>query len=111
MKLRASVPISAYLNGERAEELSPTATFDFKKLQVHVQFLGDEPLDLPGPSAVHFFRRLRGVQIEISGDEGVLGLLAPDKGEALLQVVVKITNRILLAIRNFGTVAHLQPLR
>jgi CTP:molybdopterin cytidylyltransferase MocA len=108
MKLRASIPLAAYLNAGRVEDLSPTIVFKFKKLQVHAEFVGNDPLDLPGPPVVHF-RRLRGMKIELTGDEGLKTLLATDKSEALLQVVVKVTNRVLLAIRNFGTVAHLQP--
>jgi hypothetical protein len=111
MKLRASIPLSAYLTAERTEDLSPTTTFKFKGLQVRVQFVGDEALDLPG-APVLYFRRLRGMQVELTDDDGGLqALLAAHKAEALLKVLGSVVNRILAAIRNFGTVAHVQPLK
>jgi len=96
--------------GEHAEDLAPTTAFEFKGLQVQVEFLGEQVLDLPGPPISHF-RRLRGMRIELTGGEDLRTLLSPEKGEALLQVVVKLTNRVLVAIRNFGTVAHVQTVK
>jgi hypothetical protein len=110
MKVRATIPLQTYVNAERAEDLSPTTVFEFKNLQVRVELIGDEALALPGPPVSHF-RRVRSLNIELDGDQGLKALLAADKGYELLQVIVKIANRVLLAIRNYGTVAHVQPLK
>jgi hypothetical protein len=110
MKLRATIPLSAYVTAEHPDDLSPTTAFAFRDVQVHVEFLGDPSLELPGPPGSHF-TRLRGMRIELTGGERLQTLLSPEKGEALLKVLVKVTNRILSAIRNFGTVAHVQPIK
>jgi hypothetical protein len=110
MKLRASVPFSAYLESENPADLFPSTDFRHKDMAVRISFFGDDPLQLQGGALKHF-RRLRGFQVEVQGDVALRELTKRPDGWPLLKLIADISNRVLGSIRNFGTVAHLEPLR
>lgn len=110
MEVRATIPIRAYLIAATPEDLAPTTQFVHKRLTVGVRFDGDEPADLPGPPVQHF-RRLHSMEIRVGGDDKLKQLVDSEDGWPLLNLTVGAANRVMTAVRNFGQVAHLQPLR
>ena len=110
MKLRASIPFRAYLEGDNPADLAVSTEFRHKDLSVRIAFVGDEPLALPAEPVKHV-RRLRGFDIEVDGDETLKALAGEGDGWALLKLIADISNRVLTGVRNFGIVAHVEPLR
>src|SRR5687767_2114810 len=110
MKVSARFPFSAYIMADGPDALSPVTDFTYKRVQVRVEFDGENPLEVRGEPPTHF-RRLTGLRIEVTGDEVLKRLVNGDNRWPLLDQLVDIANRVMVAIRNFGLVAHLEPLR
>jgi hypothetical protein len=110
MKVRATVPFRAYLKGQDPDSLSPSMEFTHKGMQVQLEFSADDVLQLPGELS-EYFRRLHGLRLLMTGDEKLQQLASAENGWPLLNLIVRVANRVALAIRNFGRVAHVAPLR
>jgi hypothetical protein len=111
MKLRASIPFAAFLEGEQTADLSPSTEFRYKGATVAVSFGGDDRINLTSKPET-YFRRLRVLRIEIEEGESRLRVLAEaGNGWPLLKFLAGASNRVLRSARNFGMVAHLEELR
>lgn len=116
MKVRCKIPFGIYLFGGSQAALEIWTSYGVAGLQVSVSFLGMEPMELGVlPAEQKFFKRCNWLQLEIEDQPGeetrLLDLIQPAEYRQLVGILADSANRVLSAVRNFGTVPHISELR
>lgn len=112
MKVRCTLPVSIYLVGESEQSLSVSTSFEFHNLNVSVHIPPTTTLKTkPEDDKTDYFFRSEGIDLtleELSGVAYLTDMIKAKDREGLVDLLSKIANRVLLAIRNFGAVPHIR---
>lgn len=119
MKLRLKVPFNAYIVGSKPEALELNTVFEHPPFQVRLSLTGQEPLSSEElPEEGRHFRQATRIIFELSplqagqhAPSEMKELLAPDQRLRLVRLLVSVVNRVLLGIRNVGTVINIAEIR
>lgn len=116
MFLRYRIPFGAFLLGSSADSLKlPGYVFRDGGLVCDFSLETDDPLILEqADTAERHFCRANALQLVLIQDDGttlIEDLSQPVRHGDLVEVLSRIANRILRAIRNFGYVVYVQELR
>ena len=119
MKLRLKIPFQAYISDSSEDKLDPNTAFDHAPYRVSMSFEGQQALSSDQlPEEIRHFRWLTNIVLEVSdtlnqdsGGQGLEELVSADQQQRLAKLLVFVVNRVLRAIRNFGTVVHVNEIQ
>jgi hypothetical protein len=114
VKLRYKVPINIWINSDNRDALFLKTEFKYKNLRIKVNFIGETPSMLDnGHYDYPYYRKVKAVRFNIIEDSEnkYLEKFIHDKdSDSLLKLLKKISNRVFLAIRNYGNVTSIKLL-
>ena len=114
LRIRAAVPFSCHVTGPTADALSPVFDFRSRGCQVTASFRGDDPIELTQPGDEDpWFRRvhLLGIEIDELETDIVTRVVRTNEAAPIVGGVLKLANRVIRSIRNFGLVTHVREYR
>src|SRR5580700_1714814 len=106
LRLRLDVPLHFFLNASDPNLLTPSLDFEHESLKVRVTVSGGPPLHVDQGDEREF-RTISRCRIEIKDEspaEDLLKAVEAKRHQELVDVLLPVVNRTLLAIRNFGRV-------
>jgi hypothetical protein len=114
MLIRAAIPLSCWVTGATADELSPSFRFTSRNCVVTGSLDGEDPVALPKPGSEDpWYRKVHSLSVEIDEltTDFVTRVVTSDDPERVVGLLLKPVNRIIRSIRNFGLVTHIREYR
>ena len=115
MRVRFTIPNQIYLHATAEADLPVSTSFPFRNLSATIGLRPSGTITFPDEHGTPaFYSAAPGIDILIEEPHGVTFLSALVRAQtvdALVDLLVKIANRAILSIRNFGRVTHLREIR
>jgi hypothetical protein len=118
MKVLFKYPLDqfVYVNGPTLESLNLETSFQESEYLVTVHLEGDKPLEIEEHQGIKYYRRCTSLSFEMkcqttepSKIEEFKSLVKDEtKRSDFVNILASVINRVLLGLRNYGTVPHIQ---